>query len=97
MRKKSAMTIELIITMAILGIVLLVIVGGGIRGILINKQLAFASEKTDDVTKDCDEDNTLGLNDKCPCVFTKQKLEKGESCGTPDAKATTNCPALCKK
>ena len=97
MTKKSTMSIELVITMAILGILLFVIVGGGIKGILVNKQLAFAGEKTEDVTKDCDGDEVIGLNDKCPCVNTKQKLEKGESCGAPDAKATTNCPALCKK
>ena len=97
MTKKSAMVIELVITMAVLGVLLFVIVGGAIRGILINKQLAFAGEKTEEVTKDCDGDEVIGLNDKCPCVNVKQKLEKGESCGIPDAKATINCPALCKK
>ncbi len=95
--KKSSMSVELMIAMGILGILLVVIVYGGIRGILINKQLAYAGEKTEEITKDCDGDDSIGLSDKCPCVKSIQKLEKGQSCGPPDSQATTNCPGLCKK
>ncbi|MBI2102133.1 hypothetical protein HYT53_05990 [Candidatus Woesearchaeota archaeon] len=95
-KKSLALPTELIITFVILGLVLLVIVGGGIRGILL-PQLAKAGEKSEYATQDCDEDDVVGVSDPCPCVnAVKQKSEKGQTCPPPDNKATTNCPALCK-
>lgn len=94
--KKSIETIGLILTMVILGIVAFVMVRGGILGILV-PQLAKAGETSEYATQDCDEDGIIGVNDPCPCVASiKQKSEKGQNCPTPDSKATTNCPALCK-
>jgi hypothetical protein len=95
--KKSAMTIELIITMAILGILLLVVVGGGIKSIFIDRQLASTHAQTEQLTLDCDGDQVIGLNDQCPCVSSIRKLELGKFCGEPQPQATTNCPYLCKK
>lgn len=93
--KKSAMVIELMITLALLGTLLFVMVYGGIFRLLL-PQLGFAGEKVEESTKDCDMDEVIGITDKCPCVKAKQKLEKDETCGVPDAQATTNCPTSCK-
>lgn len=95
--RKSAMTLELIITMAILGILLLVVVGGGIKGIFIDKQLASTHAQTEHQTLDCDGDEVIGFNDQCPCVSPTTKREIGKPCGEPQPQATTNCPNLCKK
>jgi len=95
-KKSLSMPTEMLVGIAILALLLVVVVGGGIKGLLL-PQLGFAGEKVEENTKDCDMDEVIGITDKCPCVKAKQKLEKGETCGVPDAQATTNCPTSCKK
>jgi len=83
--------ISLIIAMAIGGIILWIIFGPVIKGILVEKQIGFIEGKTEETTRDCDEDGVLGVQDKCPCVPNKDK-----DCGEPNDKAKINCPILCK-
>ena len=96
MKNKKYMTIELIITLAILGVLLLVVVGA-INGIFIDKQLASANAQTEHQTFDCDGDEVIGFNDQCRCVSGPPKKEIGKFCGEPQPQSTINCPYLCKK
>ncbi|MBI3035517.1 hypothetical protein HYY71_04285 [Candidatus Woesearchaeota archaeon] len=96
MKNKKGMALSYIVKMAILGTVLFVVIGGLIYGIFIKGNIAFAGEKTEEVTKNCDEDEAFGLNDQCPCDPNIQKRDKGQSCGTIASQATKNCPILCK-
>ena len=100
MKNKKSMEVSplsLVIAAAILTTVLFVFFYG-ILPIFTGKQVPFLQGQTDLTTLDCDEDGVIGVNDQCPCVKSIQKLELGKFCGESDViKATTNCPALCKK
>jgi len=95
--KKSEIEFTKIVGAVLALVVLFVIVGLFINGILVKKQAAFASSITDQVSQDCDEDDTLGFLDKCPCDPDIKKLSEGEECGPDSNQAMINCPALCKK
>lgn len=98
MKNKKAMeTFSIIIAAAVGLIILWVLVGGIIKGIIIDKQVAFAGSTTEQVTIDCDEDDSIGLVDDCPCDPKIQKLGQGDKCGIASAVAKENCPSLCKK
>ncbi|MBL7055551.1 hypothetical protein ISS07_01420 [Candidatus Woesearchaeota archaeon] len=94
-KKKSEMSFPIVIGSIIGLIILVVIVSGLIKGIFVDKQLAFAGQTTEQVTQDCDEDNFVGITDNCPCDSDINKLEKGQKCGGHSPEAGKNCPALC--
>lgn len=99
MKNKKCMEvspISLVIAAAILLVVLFVFIYG-ILPIITGKQVPFLQGQTEHTTLDCDEDEVIGVIDQCPCVKSIRRLEIGKFCGEPDLKATTNCPALCKK
>jgi len=97
-KRSEADPLKVIITAAI-GLIVLFVIAGLIYNIFVGKQVAFAGEKTEQVTKDCDGDGAIGLTDDCPCYDSIQKLEKGQQCpaGIKPDKAKDNCPALCKR
>jgi len=99
MKNKKCMEVSplsLVIAAAILSAVLFVFFYA-ILPIFTGKQVPFLQGQTELTTSDCDEDGVLGVNDQCPCVKSIQRLELGKFCGEPNAIATKNCPALCKK
>ena len=79
--------------------IVLIVIALLIYTIFVGKQISFAGEKTEQVTKDCDEDGAIGLTDDCPCYDGIQKLEKDQKCpaGIKPDKAKDNCPTLCKR
>jgi len=99
MRNKNAQgnTFWIIIAAVIGLIILWVVVKGLIGDIFVDKQISFLGQESER-SLDCDNDGATGFNDACPCVYSKQKLDKDkdESCGTPDTAATGTCPKLCK-
>ncbi|MAG29124.1 hypothetical protein CL632_03205 [bacterium] len=102
MKNKKAMRMFGIITAAIISmIILLVFVGPIIKGIFVDKQVAFAGGKTEEITIDCDGDTHIGFSDICPC--NKDKHEKDDldtdlSCGGVEPpEAASICPELCKR
>ena len=88
--------LSVVIAAAMLSLVLFVFIYS-IIPILTGKQIPWIGGQAEAVTEDCDEDGVIGLNDKCPCVNSKQSLEKDQTCGSPEERAAKNCPALCKK
>ncbi|MDP6547353.1 MAG: hypothetical protein QF917_00120 [Candidatus Woesearchaeota archaeon] len=96
MKNKKAMETFGVIITATIGLIILVVIVGLIKGIIIDKQIAFAGSKTEEITIDCDEDDSIGLADNCPCNPAIQKLEKKDKCGKASSRAAENCPALCK-
>jgi len=99
MKDKKAAGIFMIITVAVISLILLfVFIGPIIKGIFVDKQVAFAGGQTEQITIDCDGDGVVGISDQCPCNGDKQKLESIEDrCGTPDDKVVKKCPKLCKE
>ena len=98
--KKSMSAFGVIITASISLILLFVFIGPIIKGIFVDKQVAYAGGKTEDITKDCDSDTIIGFSDPCPCnpkIPKPIKLESGNTCGYPDVGATRRCPILCKE
>ena len=95
-KKKSAMTIELLITMGLGLLIFAIIAGPFLYKNLVKKQAPFFAGQTEQATMDCDNDGTVGINDRCPCDDSIQNLEKGETCGSPSDKSPINCPSLCK-
>ena len=97
MKSKKAGTFGIITAAIVAMILLLLFVGPIIKGIFVDKQIAYAGGKTEEITIDCDGDNVIAFKDQCPCVAIKQELKSGETCGNPDSKAGDICPKLCKK
>ncbi len=99
--KKADMSMETVIKAALLLIVLFVIVGSIIYGLFVNKQIPFIGGQIEQTTQDCDEDDSKGISDPCPCdpgVKNKEEKEdKKGKCSEPSSDAQTNCPTLCKK
>ena len=97
MKNKKSQMLEQVVRAAIV-LALLFVMVALIYGIIVNKEIAFAGSKTEEITKDCDGDGLNGPLDDCPCVYAIKKLDKGQSCGAPDVSTlTANCPTLCKK
>ena len=96
--KKSTMTIELMITLAVSGILLAIIVLGLIRYNIIGVLLPDLTANSEYTSIDCDGDGFKGVTDPCPCVPSPsmQRSDIVKSCGEPQPPATTNCPNLCK-
>lgn len=96
--KKADMSMETVIKAALLLVVLAVVVGAIIYGIFVNKQTPFIVGQTERITQDCDEDDSMGISDPCPCDPTiKKKEDKTDKCNKASDIAKTNCPVLCKK
>ena len=90
--------LSMVIGAVLLGVVLLVVLYG-VLPIFTGKEVPAANSYLEYSTQDCDEDGIVGLNDPCPCVAaikSKQELENGKNCGTPDQKAAVSCPNYCK-
>lgn len=80
-------------------LIVLVIMISVIYNTLLGKDIAFANSQTEKFTIDCDEDNSIGLNDDCPCDSDIVKLPKeAKKCPDKiDEGAMKACPKLCKK
>ena len=98
MKDKKAAGIFMIITVAVISLILLfVFIGPIIKGIFVDKQVAFAGGQTEQITIDCDGDGVVGISDQCPCDGDKQKFGDGCEDPDPDDGAVKKCPKLCKK
>ncbi len=97
MKNKKAGTFGIITAAAVALILFYIFVGPIIKDIIVDKQIAFAGGKTEEITIDCDGDNVIGFKDHCPCVALQKELKSEETCFTPDPKSEDICPKLCKK
>ena len=89
---------ETVIKAVLLLIVLIVVVGAIIYGLFVQKQIPFIGGQIEQTTQDCDEDDSIGISDPCPCnPDIKKEEEKTGKCGEASDTAKTNCPTLCKK
>ena len=94
MKNKKALMFRYMIIAIISLLVLFVIAGPIIKGIFVDKQIAFAGSKTEEITTDCDGDGII-VGDFCPCVFS-QKESDDLPCESADPVAIRTCPTLCK-
>lgn len=92
--KKAYNTIEVVITLAVSALLLWAIINA-LFPQLTHRLFPWLGGQGEYVTQDCDEDEIIGISDKCPC--NKDIVEDAKAvCGTASETAVKNCPDLCK-
>ena len=94
MKNKKAMGFRMIVVAIISLVILFIVVGPIIIGIFVDKQIAFASGKTEELTTDCDQDGVI-VGDVCPCDDDKKVLADLEGDQRCKKESSAICPTLC--